>query len=276
MKFLLWGGQTGWIGQMLYRMMKDVVATQVAMQDRDKVENLLDDIKPDRVIIAAGLTGRPNVDWCEDRRKEVIQTNVVGILTIVDECCKRNIHVTYLGTGCIYQYDIDHQIGGQGFKETDQPNFSGSYYSKTKSMVEELLKAYENVLILRVRMPISDDLHPRNFITKILNYEKIVNVPNSMTILSDLLPILIDMSINTKTGIYNFINPGAVSHNEIMEMYKEIVDPNHTWKNFSLDEQSKILKAGRSNCELDCSKLLAEYPNIPLAKDSIRKIMNTW
>jgi len=56
-----------------------------------------------------------------------------------------------------------------------------------------------------------------------------------------------------------------------MELYKEIVDPNLTWTNFSLEEQSKILKAGRSNCELDCSKLLKLY-DIPPAKDSIRKI----
>ena len=30
----------------------------------------------------------------------------------------------------------------------------------------QLMKNYENTLILRVRMPISDDLSPRNFITK--------------------------------------------------------------------------------------------------------------
>jgi len=34
------------------------------------------------------------------------------------------------------------------------------------------------------------------------------------------------------------------------------VRPEFTWKNFSLEEQSKILKAGRSNCKLDTSKLV--------------------
>lgn len=43
-------------------------------------------------------------------------------------------------------------------------------------------------------MPISDDLNPRNFITKILHYEKVVNIPNSMTVLSELLPVSISMS----------------------------------------------------------------------------------
>lgn len=41
-------------------------------------------------------------------------------------------------------------------------------------MVEDLLKEYPNVLILRVRMPIVADLtYPRNFITKIIKYDKV-------------------------------------------------------------------------------------------------------
>lgn len=41
-------------------------------------------------------------------------------------------------------------------------------------MVESLLKEYPNVLTLRVRMPIVEDLlFPRNFITKIIKYDKV-------------------------------------------------------------------------------------------------------
>ena len=41
-------------------------------------------------------------------------------------------------------------------------------------MVESLLKEYPNILVLRVRMPIvSDLLYERNFITKIIRYEKV-------------------------------------------------------------------------------------------------------
>ena len=45
-----------------------------------------------------------------------------------------------------------------------------------------------------------------------------------------------------------------------------------TYQNFSLEKQSKILKAGRSNNELDASKLLKEFPEIPHIKDSIIKV----
>ncbi|KAL9376078.1 hypothetical protein Peur_030198 [Populus x canadensis] len=86
------------------------------------------------------LTGRPNVDWCESHEVETFRTNVEGSI---------------------------------GFIEEDKPNFTGSFCSKSKAMVEELQKEFENVCTLRVRMPISSDLsNPRNFIAKISRYNK--------------------------------------------------------------------------------------------------------
>ena len=63
------------------------------------------------------------------------------------------------------------------------------------------------------------------------------------------------------TGTINLTNPGLISHNEILEMYKEIVDSSFTWKNFSKEEQSKILDSDRSNNYLDTSKLVSLYPS---------------
>ena len=34
--------------------------------------------KPTHVLNSAGVTGRPNVDWCEDHKQETIRANVVG------------------------------------------------------------------------------------------------------------------------------------------------------------------------------------------------------
>lgn len=43
-----------------------------------------------------------------------------------------------------------------------------------QAMVESLLKEFPNVLTLRVRMPIVADLtYERNFITKIIKYDKV-------------------------------------------------------------------------------------------------------
>lgn len=138
--------------------------------------------------------------------------------------------------------------------------------------VEELLKEYDNVCALRVRMPISSDLsNPRNFITKITRYDKVVNIPNSMTILDELLPMPIEMAKRNCRGIWNFTNPGVVSHNEILEMYKSYIDPGFKWDNFTLEEQSKVIVAPRSNNELDATKLKGEFPELLSIKDSLIK-----
>lgn len=143
------------------------------------------------------------------------------------------------------------------FTENDPANFGGSFYSFTKSRVEDILRTtYPNSLTLRVRMPISDDLHPRSFVTKITRYSHVVDIPNSHSVLHDLLPLAIAMSEHQETGVYNFTNPGAISHNEVLALYKGIVDPAFEWRNFSLEEQGKVTVAERSNCELDAGKLL--------------------
>jgi dTDP-4-dehydrorhamnose reductase len=152
--------------------------------------------------------------------------------------------------------------GGKGFTEEDRANFHGSYYSHTKAMVEDMLRAYTHTCTLRVRMPISDDLSPRNFVTKILNYAKVVDVPNSMTVLTEFLPLSLIMAERRLVGIYNFCNPGAISHNEVLSLYRDHVDPTYTWENFSIEEQSQILKAGRSNNTLDHHKLQAALPDV--------------
>ena len=146
---------------------------------------------------------------------------------------------------------------GVGFTETDTPNFSGSSYSFTKTHTEQVIcSAYaSNTLILRLRMPVSDDLHPRSFVTKISKYERVVDIPNSNTILHDLLPCSITLALNNEVGVYNFTNPSAISHNEVLTLYERYVQPGFTWKNFSLEEQAKVIKADRSNCELDAGKL---------------------
>jgi len=275
MSFLVYG-KNGWIGAQLIDMLKkegvEVHAGDARLENREHVAKELDQFKPKFVLNAAGVTGRPNVDWCEDNKQETIRANVIGALNLIDLCFQRNIHVTVYATGCIFEYNDAHPIGGKGFTEDDVPNFSASFYSKTKAMVESLSRNYPNVLLLRVRMPISDDLSGRSFVTKITKYAKVVNVPNSMTILHDLLPISVDMTKKGRKGVYNFTNPGAISHNEILALYKKYIDPAFTWQNFSLDEQAKILKAGRSNNELDVTKLKSEYPQLLEVHEAMDKV----
>jgi len=266
-RFLVFGG-TGFLGSRVVDLLRlggyDYVLTKTRLQSRETLEKELDEFKPTHVLNISGITGRPNVDWCETNKEDTILVNVIGTLSLIDACWRRGIHVSNFATGCIYSYDAAHPVGsGIGFTEEDPPNFTGSFYSLTKGMVEKLIMNYQNVLQLRVRMPLSDDINPRNFITKITKYERVVNIPNSMTVLHDLLPLSIEMAKKRLTGIYNFTNPGTISHNEILEMYKKYINPDFKYCNFTEEEQSKVIKAGRSNNLLDTTKLEKEFPNIP-------------
>jgi 3,5-epimerase/4-reductase len=102
-RYLVFGGRTGWIGQMLVAQLraagKDVVVAESRLEKVQDVAAELDKVGPTHVLNAAGLTGRPNVDWCEDHKDEVIRVNLVGTLGLLDSCETRGIHCTNFATG---------------------------------------------------------------------------------------------------------------------------------------------------------------------------------
>jgi dTDP-glucose 4,6-dehydratase len=287
--FVLVYGGNGWIGSQFVKLLDrehvEYVIGKSRIDHNNDVINELKTINPTHVVSFIGRThGKigdktySTIDYLEEEGKlvENIRDNLYSPLILADICRQYNIHYTYLGTGCIFKYDDDHPFGKEtnGFTSSDLPNFFGSSYSIVKGFTDRLMGLYSNhVLNLRIRMPITDEKNPRNFITKITKYEKICSVPNSMTVLPELLPLVIDMMKKRTTGTINFTNPGLISHNEILEMYKEIVDPKFKWSNFSQEEQRKILAADRSNNYLDTTPLHSYYPNILHIKDSVRQIL---
>lgn len=267
-------GSTGWIGGQLqgifekegYKVVPSI--QRLDAQSFDVFRREVDAHKPRAVISCAGLTGRPNVDWCEDHRHEVIRVNLIGTLALMEICEELKLHLISMATGCIFSYDDDHP---EPFAEADRPNFDGSFYSLTKGMVDTLASNYKYTLALRLRMPISCDGHPRCFVTKIASYEKVVDIPNSMSVLHTLLPLVPRMvERDIRGGPLNFVNPGVISHNEILDMYKEYVNPEFTYTNFSEEDQSKILKAGRSNNALDTTRIVSLFPDLMDIRDAVR------
>lgn len=290
MKVLIYGAG-GWIGQMmkLYLIEKghECIIANARANDYQSVKEEIEKVQPDRVFSSIGRThgtheGKqyPTIDYLElpGNLKVNVSDNLVGPIVLSSICRANNIHLTYIGTGCVFIYDETHPMPTdldnlsvanpdvKGFTEEDNPNFFGSSYSIVKGQTDILIKNYNNVLNCRIRMPITADYNPRNFITKILNYEKICSIPNSMTVLPELLPIMIDMMERGETGTYNMTNPSVITHNQILDMYTEIIDPSYVYYNFTVDEQNKILLSKRSNNYLETNKL-EKYcftHNIPL------------
>ena len=291
MKVLIYGSR-GWIGQQVVSYLEEQqiewIDGKVRAEDLTGLENEIVMIKPTHIMSFIGRThGSYNgvefttIDYLEQpgKIKDNVRDNLYSPLTLAILCTKYDIHYTYLGTGCIFEYDLTHPFAKEidGFDEESTPNFFGSGYSVVKGYTDRLMHLFENsVLNLRIRMPITGEKNPRNFITKISTYKKICSIPNSMTVLPELIPILVDMAKNGLTGTINLTNPGLISHNEILELYKQIVDPNFVWENFSVEEQAQILASARSNNYLDTSKLEKLYPDILNIKDAVIKCLENY
>ncbi|TSC78914.1 MAG: hypothetical protein G01um101425_922 [Candidatus Peregrinibacteria bacterium Gr01-1014_25] len=254
-------GSTGYIGQHLLSIYPDARTPRVDIADPSAVAAMLDDERPDVLINAAGKTGRPNVDWCEQHKEETLRVNVMGTLVLREACAARGIYWVHMSSGCIYAGDA----GGAGFTEDDPPNFAGSYYSRTKAWSEQMLKDLSSpeggrggILIVRPRMPFDGTMHDRNLIRKLVRYSRVLDEPNSLTYVPDMLQAIRILVERGATGIYNMVNPGTLSPYAIMERYRDIVDPGHAFERLPVSRLGTTVTTGRSNCILSCDKLLRE------------------
>lgn len=271
-------GSTGWIGGQISKLLQasgyQVVPSQVRLENTQYVAMELDAVRPDVVVNAAGLTGRPNIDALETHKAETTEVNVVGTVALTAACAKRGIYIVTFATGCIYEYDAAHPIGGAAFTEDEPPNFFGSYYSRTKIAAEAATRELPGHLVLRVRMPITCDASPRCFVTKIANYERVVDVPNSVTVLPDLLPVAVDLINKRVSGVHNFVSPGPVSHAQILDAYTELVDPDFRYAVMDMATHDTVVVARRSNNALSTTKLEAATDVVlPDALTSIRRLL---
>ena len=296
MKVLVYG-HAGWIGGQFVELLKknnvNHVLCTVRVDDVLPLLRELDTVLPSHVVSFIGRThGKigekvyPTIDYLENPGKlvENVRDNLFSPISLALACKERGIHYTYLGTGCIFNYSNTAQVAERGeidehkFDEDDVPNFFGSSYSIVKGFTDRLMHQL-CALNLRIRMPIVAEENSRNFITKILSYSKICSVANSMSVLDELLPIVLNMMSAGITGTVNLTNPGVISHNEILEMYQKHVDPEFTWNNFSIEEQRAVIMCDRSNNCLDTSvleKFAPEVRNIKDAvEDTIKKYKNT-
>lgn len=277
MKILFFGSR-GWIGKQFgdYLNLHGItyISTDVRADDEKAVEEEIKLYSPTHIISFIGRThgGEYNtIDYLElpGKLKDNLRDNLYSPVILSILCERYDIHYTYLGTGCIFSSDDPTT---SSIDDDEKPDFFGSSYSIVKGFTDRLQHLYsKNTLNLRIRMPIVNFQHDRNFLSKIFKYSKICSMPNSMTVLEDMFPVIMDMIKNKTTGTFNLVNKGLITHNEILEMYKEHIDKGFTWENFSVEEQNAILLSKRSNTQLSTDKLYSLYPDIPDIKTSVEK-----
>ena len=248
---VIFGG--GYLGQRFADYLSDAVLSSADISDRQAVCEALDAYRPQAVLNCAGKTGKPNVDWCETNKPATFRSNTIGALVLADVCAERGIHLTHLGSGCVYYGPSPEPAG---WREDDFANPT-AFYSRTKYAADLVLSSLPHVAVARLRMPIDSVPGSRNLITKLAAYPKIIDVENSVTVVDDLLQAVGQLIDKKGEGVFHVVNEGTMRHRDLISLYREIVDPNHENEWISNDDLVALGLAtkGRSNCILQNRRL---------------------
>ena len=213
-------GSNGFLGGNIVSLLEkenmNFIISNLRLHEVDKIRKLFMLYKPKNVINCAGITGTPNIFWCDEHKTETIETNITYQLTMAAICKEYGIHLTIFGSGGIF--NNDNKI----YLETDSGNNFSNYYGECRILLETITKHYDNVLYLRINYPISSNPSSKNLLTKLLDYKTIDCVEISVTYIDNLFPILFKMIEENENGVCNFTNPGQINLLDIINIYNDV------------------------------------------------------
>lgn len=243
--------------------------------DKEAVEKVITEIKPDAVIHCAAWTA---VDMAEDDDKVelVRKVNAGGTQNIADVCKKIDCKMLYLST--------DYVFDGQGTKpwKPDCKDYNPlNVYGQTKLEGELAVSStLEKYFIVRIAWVFG--LNGKNFIKTMINVGKThdeVRVVNDQigtpTYTYDLARLLVDMCETQKYGYYHATNEGGYIswYDFCVEFYKQYglstkVTPVTT-------QEYGLSKAARPvNSRLDKSKLIENgFTPLPTWQDAVSRYL---
>ena len=233
------------------------------------------------LINCAGYTGKPNVDACEVHKTECLYGNTV-LPGIVREACERaDIPWGHVSSGCIY---TGRRPDGAGFREEDPPNFSFrqnncSFYSGCKALGEEVLQGAQKCYIWRLRIPFENTSNPRNYLQKLISYQRLLDAENSLSQLDEFVAACLDsFSLQIPYGTYNLTNPGSVWTHEVVELIKRAGVCSKSFEFFQSESEFMDLaaKTPRSNCVMDSAKAIAAGLKLTPVCEAIEQSLCNW
>jgi len=141
-------------------------------------------VAPDTDLVV-NTAGKTSLEWCEANQAETFRSNVIAPLAAF-RSFKSRVHYktslfVHISSGCVW--DGPFPRVGLGFTPTD-PVVPACFYSWTKACCDALLlreSAGWNLAILRPRQVYSPIDSPRNTLTKLMRYPKLIDTTNSMT-----------------------------------------------------------------------------------------------
>ncbi|MFH1519952.1 MAG: sugar nucleotide-binding protein [Candidatus Omnitrophota bacterium] len=239
----------GFIGRRLQEELRCPISGNRIHSFRD-AERQIKKFKPKIIINCIGYTGRDNVDGCEFDIDKTLAANTFSPIILTEAALRNKIKLVHISSGCIYHYDFEKNMPK---REKDIPDFSELYYSRSKIYAERVLDVFSErtkALILRIRIPLDNRPHPKNILTKLIKYRKVIDLENSITYIPDFIQALKHLIKIDAWGIYNLVNAGRLSYPVLLDFYKKYV-PDFEYEVIDFEK----LNLTRTNLILSTKKL---------------------
>lgn len=225
-------------------------------------------VKPDVVIHCSAYTA---VEKAEDDMELCMAVNGTGTENIAKVCKELNSKMLYISSDYVFP-----GVGENFYEVTDIPNPLGRY-GKTKQAGEEAVKKILNQYFI-VRTSWVFGKNGNNFVKTMLRLgkeKKEINVVNdqigSPTYTKDLAPLLCDMVLTEKYGIYHATNEGICSWAEFAKEIMKIGGLDAKVNGISSEEYpSRVIRPKNSRLS---KKSLDEngFQRLPDWKDAVKR-----
>lgn len=281
-------GGSGYVGQAYQQLLaqkgipfRNLRRAELNYTDTATLTTFLRELRPSFLINAAGYTGKPNVDACELHKAECLFGNAVLPGRIAAACTAAGVPWGHVSSGCIF---TGARPDGTGFTETDTPNFTFrrdncSFYSGTKALGEETLANAPDVFIWRLRIPFDHRESPRNYLTKLMRYERLLEAANSISQLHEFVAATFACwEKRVPFGTYNVTNPGHITTREVVDLILESGVHPKAYQFFAdeIEFMRLAAKTPRSNCVMSSAKLAATGITLTPVRDAVRQALARW
>jgi len=200
---------------------------------------------------------------------------------LADVLGARGIRWGHVSSGCIYN---GAHADGSGFTEDDEPEFvisdsRAGWYAHTKWMAERLLRDAPGVVIWRPRIPFEPHDNERNYLTKLMRYDRLLEVRNSISHLEEFAAATVQsLQDRIPDGIYNATNPGSILTSEAAEALRRHGVCRKEFQFFSSEAEflSHPGRVYRASCVLSPGKLAAHGIRMFDVHESLERTLRAW
>lgn len=235
------------------------------------IDKILTETKVKCIINAAGYIGTTNTDKCNKQMEMTLRSNTFLPILLAEAAIKHNIKLIHISSGCIFDHD---PLTEKPIDENKQPDYLELPYNRSKIYSEvalNILSKKHDILMLRIRVPLNDVPHKKNILTKLIKFKTIIDIPNSITYIPDLIRALKHLIKIDARGIYNINCKNGIKYNTILDEYtKYFTDFNYT----IIDQ--KALKVKRTNIVLSTKKLEKSGFKINTNSEIIKKCVKNY